>query len=117
MTTLYKLETLLEVWGLLYNGSMPTPVLVTKLYIPIPPRHAVRHSRLLTQLNEGMHRKLTLISAPAGFGKTTLLSTWVAGCNRQAAWLSLDAGDSDQARFLTYLIAALRTHRRPDAVR
>jgi LuxR family maltose regulon positive regulatory protein len=88
---------------------MLTPVLATKLYIPTPPPHAVRRPRLLAQLNEGLHRKLTLISAPAGFGKTTLLSTWVAGGDRQAAWLSLDAGDSDPARFLIYLIAALRT--------
>lgn len=56
-----------------------------------------------------MHRKLTLVSAPAGFGKTTLVSVWVAGCGRQVAWLSLEEGDSDPARFLTYLIAALQT--------
>ena len=56
-----------------------------------------------------MHRKLTLISAPAGFGKTTLVSEWVAGCGRPAAWLSLDEGDNDPTRFLTYLISALQT--------
>ena len=65
--------------------------------------------RLLERLNEGLHRKLTLISAPAGFGKTTLVSDWVAGCDSPAAWLSLDEGDSDPTRFLTYLVAALRT--------
>jgi LuxR family transcriptional regulator, maltose regulon positive regulatory protein len=65
--------------------------------------------RLLERLNGSLHRKLTLISAPAGFGKTTLLSAWVAGCDRQVAWLSLDDQDSDPARFLTYLVAALRT--------
>jgi LuxR family maltose regulon positive regulatory protein len=52
---------------------------------------------------------LTLLAAPAGFGKTTLLSAWVAGCDRPVAWLSLDAGDSDPIRFLTYLVAALQT--------
>ena len=67
--------------------------------------------RLIEQLNEGLSsgRKLTLISAPAGFGKTTLVSEWVAGCGRPAAWLSLDEGDNDPARFLTYLVAALQT--------
>jgi LuxR family maltose regulon positive regulatory protein len=65
--------------------------------------------QLITRLNEGLHRKLTLIAAPAGFGKTTLLSAWIAGCDRPVAWLSLDAGDSDPARFLSYLVAALRT--------
>ena len=56
-----------------------------------------------------LHGKLTLISAPAGFGKTTLVSAWVAACRRPVAWLSLDDGDNDPARFLTYLIAALQT--------
>ncbi len=65
--------------------------------------------RLIERLNEGPHRKLTLISAPAGFGKTTLLSEWVAGCERPAAWLSLDGGDNDPTRFLAYLVAALQT--------
>src|SRR5262249_24422511 len=54
-------------------------------------------------------RKLTLISAPAGFGKTTLASAWAAACGRPAAWLSLDEGDNDATRFLAYLAAALRT--------
>ena len=86
-----------------------TPILATKLYLPRLRPNVVSRPRLLARLNEGLHRKLTLISAPAGFGKTTLLSAWVAGCDRQVAWLSLDAGDSDPARFLTYLVAALRT--------
>ena len=54
-------------------------------------------------------RRLTLISAPAGFGKTTLISEWVGGCQRHVAWLSLDEEDGDPARFLTYLVAALQT--------
>ena len=69
----------------------------------------VLRPRLIERLNEGLHRKLTLISAPAGFGKTTLVSEWVAGCERPVAWLSLDEGDSDPTRFLTYLVAALQT--------
>jgi LuxR family transcriptional regulator, maltose regulon positive regulatory protein len=88
---------------------MPTPILATKLYIPPPRPNVVVRTRLLVQLNEGLHRKLTLISASAGFGKTTLVSEWIAGCGRPAAWLSLDEGDNDPNRFLTYLIAALQT--------
>ncbi len=65
--------------------------------------------RLTKQLNAGLHRKLTLISAPAGFGKTTLLSEWAAGCNRLVAWVSLDKDDNDLARFLSYLVAALQS--------
>ena len=67
--------------------------------------------RLIERLNEGMHCKLTLISAPAGFGKTTLVSEWIAGCGRQVAWLSLDERDNNPFRFLTYFIAALQTIR------
>ncbi|MHB1415961.1 MAG: LuxR C-terminal-related transcriptional regulator [Chloroflexota bacterium] len=60
-------------------------------------------------MNEGLHGKLTLISAPAGFGKTTLIGEWVASCERPVAWISLDEGDNDHTRFLTYLVAALQT--------
>ena len=61
---------------------MATPLLQTKLYIPPARPELVSRPRLIEQLNAGLHRKLTLISAPAGFGKTTLLSEWVAGCKR-----------------------------------
>jgi LuxR family maltose regulon positive regulatory protein len=88
---------------------MSTLILSTKLYIPPPPAKAVPRLRLTVQLNEGLHRKLTLVSAPAGFGKTTLVSAWAAASGQQVAWLSLDTGDNDPARFLTYLTAALRT--------
>lgn len=88
---------------------MSTPVLVTKLYIPPPRPKVVPCPHLIARLNAGLHRKLTLISAPAGSGKTTLVSAWVADCGRQVAWLSLDEGDGDPARFLTYLVVALRT--------
>src|SRR5918998_1294618 len=88
---------------------MSTPILATKLYVPAPQPRVVPRPRLTERLNEGLHRKLTLISAPAGFGKTTLLGEWLAGCGRPAAWLSLDEGDSDPARFLSYLLAALQT--------
>jgi LuxR family maltose regulon positive regulatory protein len=90
---------------------MPTPVLATKLYIPPPRPKVVLRPRLIERLNEGLSasRKLTLISASAGFGKTTLVSEWVAGCDQKIAWLSLDEGDNDPACFLTYFIAALQT--------
>jgi LuxR family maltose regulon positive regulatory protein len=88
---------------------MTIPLLATKLFIPTPRPIAVRRSRLIERLNDGLHHKLTLISAPAGFGKTTLLAEWLADCERPAAWLSLDEGDNDLQRFLTYLIAALQT--------
>jgi LuxR family maltose regulon positive regulatory protein len=88
---------------------MTTPLLATKLYIPPPRPNVVLRLRLIERLNEGLRSKLTLISAPAGFGKTTLVSAWLAGCERPAAWLSLDEGDSDPIRFLTYLSAALQT--------
>jgi LuxR family maltose regulon positive regulatory protein len=84
-------------------------MLATKLYVPQPQPTAVVRPRLIERLNEGLHRKLTLISAPAGFGKTTVVSEWVAGCGRPVAWLSLDEGDSDPTRFMAYLVAALQT--------
>src|SRR6266851_838508 len=88
---------------------MSTPILATKLYIPPPRPSVVSRPRLLDRLNEGLYRKLTLISAPAGFGKTTLVSQWLAGGARPAAWLSLDEGENDLTRFLTYLVAAVQT--------
>jgi LuxR family maltose regulon positive regulatory protein len=90
---------------------VPAAILATKLYIPPSRRRVVLRPRLVERLNEGLAagNKLTLVSAPAGFGKTTLVSEWVAGCGRPVAWLSLDAGDSDPSRFLTYLVAALQT--------
>jgi LuxR family transcriptional regulator, maltose regulon positive regulatory protein len=108
------------------------PLVATKLYIPPPRPKAVPRPRLIARLNEGLHRKLTLIAAPAGFGKTTLVSAWVAERQKvkgkrqndiddtllpftfsllpfKVAWLSLDEGDSDPTRFLTYLVAAVQT--------
>ena len=99
--------------GAYYNGFMvaSAPILATKLYIPPPPPKVVVRTRLLERLDEGLSEgsKLTLISAPAGFGKTTLVSEWVDSGRMPAAWLSLDEGDSDPTRFLIYLVAALRT--------
>src|SRR5664279_6129659 len=92
---------------------MATPILVTKLYIPPPRLKIVLRPRLIERLNEGLPaggtQVVTLLSAPAGFGKTTLLSAWVSNCRRPVAWLSLDEGDSDPTRFLVYLVGALQT--------
>ena len=100
---------------------MLTPILTTKLYTPSPRPNAVLRPRLYGRLDEGLTRKLTLISAPAGSGKTTLVCEWLhrkeEGRGNSAlfplpsafAWLSLDEGDSDSARFLVYFIAALQT--------
>ena len=90
---------------------MSEPLLLTKFYTPPPRPNIVRRPRLIERLNEGLAKgfKLTLISSSAGFGKTTLISEWAAGLCCPVAWLSLDEGDSDPHRFLTYLIAALQT--------
>lgn len=87
---------------------MYSPMLATKLYLPPPRPKVVHRPRLTERLHEGLSRKLTLISAPAGFGKTTLVSEWVAGRREPIAWLSLDEGDNDPVRFLSYLVAALQ---------
>lgn len=92
-----------------YNGFMAMQILATKLYIPPPGSKIVLRTRLIERMNEGVRGKLNLISAPAGFGKTTLLSEWVNGCGRPVVWLSLDDGDNDPVRFISYLIAALQT--------
>jgi LuxR family maltose regulon positive regulatory protein len=84
------------------------PILTTKLYIPPARPELVSRPRLIERLNEGLRGKLTLISAPAGFGKTTLVSDWLRQIDRPTAWLSLDEGDNDPTRFLTYLIATLQ---------
>jgi len=90
------------------NTQYP-PLLETKLYIPQPRSDLVRRDHLLDRLNKNIDKKLTLISAPAGFGKTTLLSEWISLCEIQAVWISLDKGDSDPTQFIQYLIAAFQS--------
>jgi LuxR family maltose regulon positive regulatory protein len=87
-----------------------TPVLTTKLYIPPPRPNLVARPHLIQSLDEGLRLgcKLTLVSAPAGFGKTTLISEWLRTLETAVSWLSLDEGDNDPVRFLTYFIAALQ---------
>jgi LuxR family maltose regulon positive regulatory protein len=98
---------------------MPPPVIATRLLVPPIRPQAVARPRLIARLNAGLQRKLTLIAAPAGFGKTTLVSQWLqnveqpdrerAGLVLRSAWLALDSAESNPTRFLTYLIAALQT--------
>jgi len=96
---------------------MATPLLQTKLHIPPPRPHQITRPHLIaslcTGIEEGHH--LIFVSAPAGFGKTTLLSDWAAESGHPVAWLTLDANDNDATRFLAYLLAALQlTDRRLD---
>ena len=88
---------------------MSTPLLETKLFVPRPRRGLVPRPRLRARLDRGAGSKLTLVSAPAGFGKTTLLAEWLAAGQRSAAWLSFERGENDPVSFWTYVIAALRT--------
>ena len=83
-------------------------ILSTKLFIPRPRSILVSRPRLTERLNAGLDGKLTLVAAPAGFGKTTLLSEWIPQSPRCVTWLSLDEGDSDPPRFWIYFIAALQ---------
>ena len=93
---------------------MPTPLLETKLFVPRPRPGMVPRLRLSERLTRGTAGPLTLVSAPAGFGKTTLLARWLADSvagsadARAFAWLSLDQGDNDSALFWVYVIAALQ---------
>ncbi len=107
------------------HRELASPLLTTKLYIPPVRPDWVPRPHLIARLDAGLYRKVTLISAPAGSGKTTLASAWLSRLPRAAvdrarageaeparrdvAWLSLDEGDSDPARFFAYLLAALGT--------
>jgi len=90
---------------------VPTNLLKTKLFIPPARSGLVSRPRLIERLNASQQRRLTLISAPAGFGKTTLLSEWIASKNshKQVAWLSLEKNDNDPVLLLSYIISAIRT--------
>jgi len=83
-------------------------LLATKLYIPSARTGVLSRSRLAEQLNLGLLRPLILVSAPAGYGKTTLLSTWAANNEDAVAWLTLDQGDNDPVRFWRYICAAFQ---------
>ena len=84
-------------------------LLRTKLFVPPLRAQHVGRPRLIEKLNGGLDKALILVSAPAGFGKTSAVAEWVACCTPPVAWLSLDEGDKDPIRFLTYFTAALQT--------
>jgi LuxR family maltose regulon positive regulatory protein len=87
---------------------MATLILTTKLFAPPLRPGWILRQRLIEQLNARSQRKLTLVSAPAGYGKTTLISSWLHETNIPSAWLSLDEGDNDPIRFFHYLITSLQ---------
>ena len=89
-------------------AQMSPTLLNTKLFIPRARPDLIPRARLTEQLRTGAWRALTLVSAPAGFGKTTLVADWVGESGWKAAWVSLDEGDNEVSRFLSYLIMALR---------
>lgn len=98
------------------SPSVPLPLhaplpslLLTKLHLPYPRSPLVARPHLVERLHQGVQRPLTLLSAPAGFGKTTLLAQWLSHCRLPIAWLSLEPEDNDPTRFLSYLVAALQT--------
>ncbi len=86
---------------------MDNTLLATKLYIPPPCQILVLRPRLTATLSKALTSSLTLVSAPAGYGKTTLVSSWLCEANIPSVWLSLDEGDNDPVRFLQYFITTL----------
>src|SRR5262249_31623614 len=79
-----------------------------KVAIPRMPRDMVARPRLLERLNAGLARQLILVCAPAGYGKSTLISEWLQQAQLPSAWLTLDEGDDDLFPFLSYLVAAVQ---------
>ncbi|GHO72729.1 hypothetical protein KSD_05000 [Ktedonobacter sp. SOSP1-85] len=98
--------------SLMSSGSALSPdfLLLPKLSPPRVPTTLVVRDRLLVQLDQALTHGLTLLSASAGFGKTTLLSAWAAHCHCAVTWLSLEEQDNDPMRFWSYVVAALRTN-------
>src|SRR5713226_3410911 len=95
-------------------GSRSAPfqeqLLATKFFVPVPAHALIPRSRLTRLLNQGLQRKLTLITAPAGFGKTTLLSAWLQSLpddSLRVAWISLDENDNSTLWFWRYVLTAL----------
>jgi LuxR family transcriptional regulator, maltose regulon positive regulatory protein len=95
------------------ESGAQSPLLEAKLYVPKARPGLVPRPRLMERLDHGAWGKLTLASAPAGYGKTTLLAAWArrAASERSAGWVSLDQSDNDPTLFWSYIIAALRTVR------
>ena len=89
---------------------MSSQLIATKLSVPAKPRRGLARPRLVERLERGAEARLTLVSAPAGFGKTTLLAEWLAdssAVDRSVAWLSLDPTDNEPVVYWTYVVTAL----------
>ena len=89
---------------------MASPLLVTKLHRPRPTSNLLARPRLTQRLDHGLQQghRLFLVVAPAGYGKTTLVTDWLGKTGIPSAWLSLDEADNDPLRFFTYVVAALQ---------
>jgi LuxR family maltose regulon positive regulatory protein len=87
----------------------PESLLHTKLMPPRLPSAVIQRDELLARLDNGLTRKVSLVTAPTGFGKTTLVRLWTAGGAFASAWVTLDENDNDPVRFWTYVCSALRT--------
>ncbi|GAC1368065.1 MAG: LuxR C-terminal-related transcriptional regulator [Ktedonobacteraceae bacterium] len=92
-----------------YDAGLSNPLLMTRLSAPLPRPDLVLRPRLLARMQAESQGKLLLIVAPAGYGKTTLVSTWLASCGLPAAWTALEEDDNDPVRFWHYVVAALGT--------
>ncbi len=92
-----------------YRGVLQQrePLLRTKFFIPALGSNRVTRPALIDRINSSLNKALILVSAPAGFGKTSLLAEWIARADLPVAWLSLDSGDNDPHRFISYFISAL----------
>ncbi len=91
------------------DDTTTIPLIRTKLQRPPIIGEHVHRSQLLERLDQRRQRPLTLVTAPAGYGKSTLVSCWLGACDLPAAWLSLDEADNDLSLFLSYLLAAVQT--------
>ena len=98
-----------------YTCPMSTQILATKLYKPVLRPDSVLLPRLIERLNVGLHGKLTLATAPAGFGKTTVIAEWISSEDLRVAWLSLDEGDNDPVRFCSMLSLQCKPLKRKSA--
>jgi ATP/maltotriose-dependent transcriptional regulator MalT len=96
--------------SILVDDAGRNRLLATKFFVPASPHTLIPRQRLHALLDECLHYTVTLLSAPAGFGKTTLLSQWLktrSSEDASVAWVSLDEGDNDPVRFWTYVFTAL----------
>jgi LuxR family maltose regulon positive regulatory protein len=105
----YRVRYIIRQTNLLPGLPVESNLINTKLYIPSPRQNYIRRSAILKHLEQLTNHKLTLVAAPPGYGKTTLLSIWAKESQIPVAWLSLDGDDNDPSLFFQYLISALQT--------